>query len=258
MNLIQKQFYAFYESDLPNEVLLNQLRYRKVHTFKYDFFAGTGMYELAEENIPAGSTAAKRVVVKIYRFRRFFGLPMSWMGKMFVGHEARLYRMLEGIEGIPRFEGFINQTGFAHEYIAGRPLKRLDIMDDRFFDHLKKTLEDLHAKRASYVDLHKLENIILGDDGKPYLVDFQISYAPRLAWPIIRTITDGILRKFQREDWYHYIKHKRRLRWDLATPEEIALSKQASFANRVHRVVSKPYFWIRHRVMNLLGLESVE
>jgi hypothetical protein len=256
MNWIQRQFLALYELDLPSTVVLNSRTYRRVQTFKYDFFAGTGLYELAESSVANDSDAPRQIVAKIYRYRRFFGLPMGWIGKISVRHEGRLYRMLHDIPGIPRFIGLIGKTGFGHEFIAGRQLDRQDRPNDEFFDRLKGILEAIHARNASYVDLHKLGNIILGEDGKPYLIDFQISYAPRLRWPIVRQITGLVLRQFQQEDFYHYIKHKRRLRRDLVSQEDIAKSYQPSLPNRIHRFASKPYFWIRHWVMNVLGLES--
>lgn len=258
MNLIQRQFLALYEDDLPATVTMAGHSYRRVQTFKYDFFAGTGVYELVDAPDAAPSNLPRQVVVKIYRVRRFFGLPMAWIGRLSVRHEARLYQMLHDIPGIPHFEGFVGRTGFAHEYIRGRKLERKDVPNDTFFDNLKILLEAVHARNVSYVDLHKLGNIILGDDGKPYLIDFQISFAPRFRWPGVAWVSRKILRQLQAEDWYHYAKHKRRLRKDLTTPEDHALSYNPSLPNRLHRQLSKPYFWIRHHVMRLLKLESVE
>ena len=37
----------------------------------------------------------------------------------------------------------------------------------------------MHARRTVYVDLHKRENIIVSEHGKPCLIDFQIS----ICWP---------------------------------------------------------------------------
>ncbi len=44
-----------------------------------------------------------------------------------------------------------------------------------FFDHVEEMLNVLHARRIIYVDLHKQENVLVGDDGLPYLIDFQVS-----------------------------------------------------------------------------------
>ena len=253
MNLIQRQFLALYEEELPEFVMIGGRRYRRVETFKYDFFAGTGLYELSENPVEP-VVHARLIVVKIYRYRRFFGLPTGWFGKLSVRHEARMYLKLADIRGIPRFEGFVGKTGFAHEYIDGRPLKKKDFVSNYFFDQLKELLSAIHRGGVSYVDLHKPSNILLGKDGKPYLIDFQISYAPRLRW----WISNFILTQLQTEDWYHYLKHKRRMRRDLLTQEDYEKSCQPSAINRIHRRISKPYFRVRHYLMEVLGLKSVE
>ncbi len=258
MNWIQRQFYALYEDNLPLKVELNKAPYRLVETFKYDFFAGTGLYELDESNASVSSDSPGKIVAKIFRLRRFFGLPMSWIGKLSVHHEARLYQMLHDIPGIPKFLGFYGTTGFFHEFIPGRPLKRQDTVNDQFFNKLADLLQAIHDRGASYVDLHKPANMLCDLEGNPYLIDFQISYAPKTQWPGIQRITNRILRHFQHEDWYHFAKHKRRLRPDLLTARDLLDSYYPSLPNRIHRKFSKPYFWLRHKVMTLLKLESVE
>jgi hypothetical protein len=258
MNWIQKQFYALYTSDLPASVSIDGQTYRRVHTFKYDFFAGTGLYEQASSADQSKSASPKQVVIKIYRLRRFFGLTMTWLGKISVHHEARLYKLLQDIDGVPRFAGYVGPTGFAHEFIVGGPLKKGMELPDDFFENFHRLLTTVHQHQVAYVDLNKPENVLLGDDGKPYLLDFQISFAPNNLWPIFRTMLHPILKQFQREDWYHYYKHKRRLRPDQLTPEERVLACRRSIPIRIHRLISKPYFIIRHALMDLLNLKPVE
>jgi len=245
MNLIQKQFYALDTPDMPGEVLVEGRNFRHRQTFKYDFFAATGLYESAD--------AATQVVVKIYRCRRFFGLPMQWLGKLSVSHEARLYRMLDDLPGIPKFHGFVGPTGFAHKFIPGHPLKKAATVNDDFFDKLKILLEEIHRRQVAYVDLNKPENVLLGQDENPYLVDFQISFtAQRLKF------LRPVLHQLQTEDWYHFSKHKRRLRPDLLTPEDYARSYKRSIPIRIHRIISMPYFAVRHLIMDLLDLKPAE
>ena len=71
-------------------------------------------------------------------------------------------------------------------------------------------LREMHVRGIAYVDLHKRENVIVGDDGRPYLVDFQISFDvthPRLRWvPGARAVFDQLCVG----DLYHLEKHVRR------------------------------------------------
>ncbi len=256
LNFVQNQFYAFCDN-LPLEVSLDGKTYRHIHTFKCDFFAGTGLYELTDESAK-DETIFKRIVVKIYRYRSFFLIPMRWFGKLSVRHESRLYKILDDIEGVPKFVGFIGQTGFAHEFIEGDKLANTDKVNDEFFDRLEHLLQQIHNRDVAYVDLNKPENILLGNDGKPYLVDFQISYTPRLQLPLISSISRAILRQLQIEDEYHFAKHKRKLRPDLLTPEDYALTYKRSIPIRIHRILTRPYFAIRHLIMDLLDLTPAE
>ncbi len=248
MNWVQRQFYALYESEMPDTVELNGLTYQRRKTFKYDFFAATGLYEHEHENESA------QAVIKIFRVRRFFGLTMRWSGRMMAAHETRLYQHLAGIEGIPGYLGPVGQTGFAHEFIVGGELHRSSDVDDDFFPRLAGVISAIHDRGVAYVDFNKAENILLGDDGRPYLIDFQISYAPRLRF----FLTNIILRRFQAEDRYHYLKHKRRIRRDQLSEQELADAYRRSIFIRVHRVLSNPYFVIRRSMMKLLKLQGSE
>ncbi len=259
LNRIQRQFFAFYENNLPATIIINGKTYKHIHTFKYDFFAGTGLYELMTktENINEEENKTRKIVIKIYRNRRFFLLPMRWLGRLSAKHEIRLYNMLHDIDGIPEFISAVNDTGFAHEFIRGQPLKRNSAVDDDFFDNLEYLLKQIHKRNVAYVDMNKSENIILGNDGKPYLIDFQISYAPRNI-PILSSITTFILRQLQKEDLYHLLKHKRRIRPDLLSQRDIINSYNRSIPIKIHRFISKPYFLIRRFIMKILKLKSVE
>ncbi len=87
--------------------------------------------------------------------------------------------------------------------------------------------------------------------GRPWLIDFQISF--RLGrrggdWP------RAVLRLLQRQDWYHFFKHKRRTRPDLMTPAQIAGSYRRSGLLSAHRQASRPYFKLRRWVLDRLHL----
>jgi hypothetical protein len=129
---------------------------------------------------------------------------------------------------------------------------------DKYFDQLHDILSAIHDRGVAYVDLNKPENVLLGEDTKPYLLDFQISFAPNNLWAPLQKIFAQILRQLQTEDWYHFSKHKRHLRPDLMTPDDYIRSYQRSLPIRLHRIIAMPYFAIRHFIMDLLNLKSVE
>ena len=64
--------------------------------------------------------------------------------------------------------------------------------------------------------------------------------------------TRAILRRMQKEDRYHLLKHKRKLRPDLMTDAEHAETKQVSLFIKAHRFLTRPYFLIRRRTFKRL------
>ena len=97
----------------------------------------------------------------------------------------------------------------AREYVAGHPLGNREKVSDSFFHDLEDLLAAMHARRTVYVDLHKRENIIVNEQGKPCLIDFQIS----ISWPGWLP-TGPLFRIFKCSDEYHLMKHWARCRPD--------------------------------------------
>ncbi|MBN2560950.1 MAG: hypothetical protein JXQ75_08475 [Phycisphaerae bacterium] len=237
---------ALGRADLPREIRIGGWEYELAHTFKHDFFAATGLYKG-----PAG-----KVVLKLGRQASMLGIPMNWIGGFLARHEARTYQLMHSIQGVPRFVGLWGQTGLVHEFIEGRPLQREDVPDDRFFPRLREMLNEIHARDAAYVDLEKRENILLGDDGAPFLIDFQISwYLPARrggrTW-----LARLILSTLQASDHYHLLKHWRRLRPDQLETGKIADSYRAPFWIRWHRAVFRPLTRLRRHVLVCLGART--
>lgn len=229
--------------NLPPLIRIGGAEYAHIKTFKHDFFAVTGLY--------AGPEG--KVILKLGRQRGFLGLPMQWIGAFLARHEAKLYRLSVALEGVPRFFGLWGPTGIVHEYVEGRPMAKGDQLDDAFFPRLSEMLDTLHERKIAYVDLEKRENILLGEDGKPYLIDFQISWylAPTRGgqtWP-----ARLILKVLQQSDRYHLLKHWRRARPDQLATSHVAESYMPPFWIRGHRAIFRPITVIRRQILVWLG-----
>ena len=148
-------------------------QYDLVRVFKHDFFAATGLFQHADGHL---------VVLKIGRTADLFGLPGCWIGRYLSAREGRIYQMLSDVEPVPAYVCKWGDHGFIHEYVPGRPLQKGDQVGGEFFDELEMLMADLHRRGMAYVDLEKCENIIVGEDGKPHLIDFQISWYPHSRW----------------------------------------------------------------------------
>jgi hypothetical protein len=214
-----------------------------MRTYKHDFFAATGLYE--------GDN--KKVVLKIGRVAPVLGIPLRWIGRILANHEARLYQIAQGVTGVPKFTGCFGPTGFAHEYVEGHPLAKEDALPDDFFPRLSALLDELHRREVAYVDLEKRENILFGNDGLPYLIDFQISWH----LPPNRGGRAGIFRlireMLQRSDRYHLYKHWRRMRPDQLEGADVARLARPPIWIRWHRVVFRPLTLLRRQILVWMG-----
>ncbi|MEW6250084.1 MAG: hypothetical protein AB1716_05515 [Planctomycetota bacterium] len=259
--------YAIPSGHLPAHLACGGRAYSHVATFKHDFFAATGLYRRdivggasgAPQCSGSGAAEADLAVLKLNRTGGFFGLPLRWAGRFLARREIALYRAAAGLRGVPDLLGPVGDTGLMHAYVPGHPLDRREQVGDAFFDELLALLRALHARGIAYVDLNKRQNILMGDDGRPYLIDFQIS---------LRLPQDGrgrsrpmrwLLRRFQQGDIYHVLKHKRRLRPDLLTTEEAEIVDRLSLWIRLHRLVARPLTHLRRLLLRRLrsGEESV-
>jgi hypothetical protein len=124
---------------------------------------------------------------------------------------------------------------------------------DGFFDELESLVRTPHARGMAYVDMNKPDNVLVGSDGGPVLMDFQISWAPRLTRGPLGRLKRRLLRIFQKEDLYHVRKLKRKYRRDLMTAAEVAASYERSRALGLHRLVGAPLRDLRRKFLAWVG-----
>ncbi len=106
--------------------------------------------------------------------------------------------------GAPSRDGRVPPAGavLVRSWLAGEPLHRAELLHEDFFDHLDALVEALHARGVCHNDLHKEQNVVVGEDGHPWLIDFQLaSVHPRRG----RRFASRV-----RDDLRHVQKHRRR------------------------------------------------
>ena len=152
---------------MPATLLVGQLLCNLTRTIKHDFFAATGLYRDA---------AGEQFVLKMGRTSDFAGVPLRWLGQLLRRRELHFYQKLSDLPNVPAIVGKVGETGFVMEFIPGRPLSETSGVPDHFFDKLHEPTREVHRRGIAYVDTNKPQNILLGEDGEPHLIDFQISW----------------------------------------------------------------------------------
>lgn len=141
------------------------------------------------------------------------------LGRAAIRREAKVYRRLRGIPGIPRCFGCLDGRCLVLEYIPGETLhaQGSELAERaKFFAKLLETLAKMHAAGVAHGDLKRRKNILVGPGERPFVIDFGIA------------VTTGgrkgflfdLVRQADRNAW---IKHKYRGQMQALAAEDAAL-----------------------------------
>jgi len=113
-----------------------------------------------------------KLVVK--DFKRSDFLFRVIVGPILIRREFGALRNLLGVTGIPQLAGRIDRYAFAIEHISGMSLDRVPsgALSSEFYSGLRSVIDEMHSRGIAHCDLRSRGNVMLGDDGKPYVVDF--------------------------------------------------------------------------------------
>jgi hypothetical protein len=222
--------------EMPDNIELDGVKWKKLKAFKHDFFAATGLYEN-----PVGA----KLVLKIFRPYSYYGIPYGLLSRWQAAHEEKIYFRMQDSGHVPKWLGRYGKTGIMHEFIPGRDLNYKLPVSDGFFDQLEKILRTMHSMGMAYLDTNKPDNVLLGDDGKCYLIDFQITWVQPpfplniLTWPLFHI--------FKNSDLYHLAKHKRKIFPETMSKEEF--ERMRPWYLRLHRIIFTPIRKLRRNYL---------
>jgi hypothetical protein len=242
-------FRALGRAEPPAVIEVDGFSYQRLNIFKHDSWAATACYQRKD---------GQRIVCKFNRQQSILGLPMGWLGRLLARREAWFLCTLADLPGIPRpcgpvvCEGRVLANAVAHDFVAGNPLRKGDRIDARFFDQLETLLANVHRRGIAYMDLHKRENIIRGNDGRGYLIDFQVSlYVSPSTW---LSPLRWAIQSFQAGDRYNLLKN--RLCY-LPMPDAAAIVQaRRPWWIRAHRMVAVPLRELRRWLLVKLGIRK--
>lgn len=234
---------ALGRESLPSEIQVEGHGYAKRLVFKNDFFAITALYE----------GDAGKVVLKIHRRARFLVLPGRWLGRWLAHRELAAFELLRDVDEVPDAIGRWGKTGLIRRFVEGHALTRGEHVPDDFHERLRALIATMHERGMAYVDLEKSENVLVGDDGRPHLIDFQIAWILPKKWGGELWPMRCFRTWLQVGDRYHLQKLRRRTRPDQLSSEELANSYRRPWTVRLHRFLTLPFTWCRRRILDRLA-----
>jgi hypothetical protein len=244
---------ALGNSDPPERVTVKGDSFSRVSILKHDSWAATAIYR---------SQAGERVISKFSRIQPVFGIPLAWLGRALAARETGFLKRLADVELVPNdlgdvvIEGHRLTNATARSYIDGEPFRVKEQITLRFFDELRILLAAIHARDMAYVDLHKRENIIVGHDGRPYLVDFQVCFGLSLSRPGNGALARFCLARLQEIDIYHFNKHLIRCFPETLAPEQRQRLQEPPRLIRAHRKIAAPLRAMRRKLLVLLRVRD--
>lgn len=227
----------------PEKTIIKGETYTFEKTLKDDFFSVNVLYKNDQD---------RRFVLKLSDFRFIFGLLFRPFAILMSAHEYKIYQMVADIEGVPELGPRLGWRGYFHEYIEGKTLHELtdapEMLPENFFDDLLKIVRQVHERRIFYLDLNKTGNVIMANDGRPYLIDYQICQHFKKRHNFWGKLSDKIFNRLIQEDIYHVYKHKKRFQKHLMNAAELKLATRSDLAKNYDRFLGRHYRRLKRRI----------
>ena len=174
-----------------------------------------------------------RAVVKDFSSSKF--LFRNIFGRLLVWREAKAYKKMEDLKGVPTLFRVIGGLALVTEEVPGTDLgtvKDKARFQEGFFDALKDVVDRFHERGVAHCDLKKAGNILLGHDGLPYIIDWAAAISrSEFRLPLLNLI----YKRFVLDDYNAIIKQKLRLTPEHVTPEERQAYFHRSWAEKIIR-----------------------
>ncbi|MCP4286117.1 MAG: hypothetical protein GY792_16985 [Gammaproteobacteria bacterium] len=242
-------FRALGYADPPRVIELGGKLCHRIEILKHDSWAATAIY-----TDDLGCHAA----CKFNRVQPILFLPVKLLGKRLGSRETRAIRMMQDTEGFPHWSGTVSVDGrelpnaVAHDWIEGRPfVPSKALLDREFFPRLWRMYRVLHERDIAHVDSSKWGNILVGEDGRPHLIDFQVHlFVPpdsAFRW---------LLCWFQAADRYHVYRNWLRVHPDQVPRKDRDLSKHRPGFIRLAEALGPAWRGLRILILRMAGVRQ--
>lgn len=135
------------------------------------------------------------------------GRGLAWRARQAtLKREFKAYQRLQGISGLARCHGLVDDTWLVLDYIEGRPFRDSKLHDaEAFFSRLLETIEAMHARGVAHGDLKRKDNLLITPDERPVILDLG---AATLAGDAQGPVSSTLFRFMRQTDLNAWVKLK--------------------------------------------------
>jgi predicted Ser/Thr protein kinase len=120
--------------------------------------------------------------------------------------EYAAYQRLEGVTGIPRCYGMLDDRYLVLEYVRGKAYRQATWTDrDAWFTRLLETLQECHLRGVSHGDLKSKSNLIVTEEELPCVIDFGTVFIRKAGF---HPVNNWFFEYGKRLDINAWVKHK--------------------------------------------------
>jgi predicted Ser/Thr protein kinase len=155
-----------------------------------------------------------------------------WVGPLLARREGRALQMLDGVAGVPRLLARPDRRSLLMEHVRARPHRQLELDVDRwrrFFERLAAQVTRMHERGVAHCDLRSVNNVLVDDRERPWLVDFVACCFRGRRWNLV---AGWVFRQFCRADWMALARLKARISIELLDDRDRRLLARSSLLDR--------------------------
>lgn len=152
--------------------------------------------------------------------------------------EYAAYQRLHGVVGVPACYGLLEGRYLVLEHIDGSSFRNATWQDrEQWFAALLDVIRAFHARGVSHGDLKSKNNLIVGNDQKPYIIDFGTTFIYRDGF---HPLNNYLFEYGKRLDINAWVKHKYHGRYRNASAEDRALLNYSKLEWVVRKLRGRP------------------
>ncbi len=147
--------------------------------------------------------------------------------------EYSAYQKMEGIEGIPKCYGMVDDRYLVLEYVCGTHYRDAEFEDrDAWFASLLQIIREFHARGVAHGDLKSKSNLLVTRKQRPCVIDFGTTVLHK---PGLHPLNNMLFEYLKRLDINAWVKHKYHGNYEAASPDDARLLDYSRFESLLRR-----------------------